>query len=369
MNFVVTHIWGIPIGLNFSWLIIFALLMFSLATGLFPSALPGLSAAVVTLAALFTTLLFFGSLLAHELGHAYVALREHIPVRGISLFIFGGVAQIDKEPETPGAEFRIAAAGPLVSFLLGGLFFVIAQLPLPGFVTFAATWLARINLILGAFNLIPGFPLDGGRLLRALLWKLSGNAYRSTKIAAISGQLVAMAFISFGVLSAFTSNVLNGLWMAFIGWFLLSAASNSLAYASFQKRLKGTHVSEVMRSEIPYVPGFMSLKNLVQQYVLGLGHHVMYVGNGITPEGVISLENISQIGQARWPFMTTEQAMTPLHQLVPVDPETDLVTTLGLMDSRQLTHLPVVKDGQVIGLISREDIIKLIEVRRKLKVN
>lgn len=368
MNFVLTRIWGIPIGLHFSWLIIFGLLMFSLATGLLPAGLPGLPLFAITLLALATSLLFFGSVLAHELGHAFVALRENIPVRGISLFIFGGVAQIEKEPESAGAEFRIAAAGPLVSFLLAGAFFGLAQLPLPELITYPASWLARINLILAVFNLVPGFPLDGGRIFRSIVWKISGDGYKATRIAAIGGQAIAIGFIGLGIWLGFTSGLANGLWMAFIGWFLLSAASGSMAYASFQKSVHGLKVSEVMRREVPFVPPFLSLKNLVQQYVLGSGHRVMLVGDGFTAQGVISLDKITAVGQSRWALMTTEQAMTPLQSLESVDPQTDLVTAMRLMESQQLDLLPVMENGQVVGVVTQEDILKTVEVRRRLKL-
>ncbi len=367
INFVLAKIWGVPIGIHFSWLIIFALLMFSLATGMLPGALPTLPLFVITLVALATTLFFFGSVLAHELGHVYVALRNSIPVRGVSLFIFGGVAQIEKEPDSAGAEFRIAAAGPLVSFLLAGLFFALAQLPLE-FLAFPASWLARVNLILGLFNLIPGYPLDGGRVFRALVWKLTGSAYRSTKIAAVTGQVVAFAMIGLGVFSAFTSNPVNGLWIAFIGLFLLNAASGSLAYASMQNRLSGIPVSQVMRRGMPQVPSFLSLQSLVQQYVLGLGQRVMVVGDGAVPVGVITLNQISQVGRARWGVTTTAQAMTPLRELPAVSPKSSLSEAISLMTRQQLELLPVVAEGQVVGMVAQEDVLRLVENRQRLKL-
>jgi Zn-dependent protease len=368
MNFELTRIWGIPIGLHFSWLIIFGLIMFSLATGFFPAALPGLPLFGITLVALATTLLFFSSVLAHELGHALIALRNAIPVRSITLFIFGGVAQIEKEPESPGAEFRIAAAGPLVSFLLAGLFFALSLVGGPEFLTVPAGYLARINLILGLFNLIPGFPLDGGRLLRALIWKLNGNPYRATRIAAVSGQLVAGGFIGLGIFSAFTSGLTSGLWLVFIGWFLMNAASSSLAYASVQQRLAGLKVAEAMRREVPFVPSFLPLSSLVQQYVIGRGQRTMLVGDGGAPLGVITLNRISQIGRARWGVTTTAQAMTPIQDLQTVTPETPLKEALELMTRQQIELLPVVVEGQVVGLISQEDVLRLVETRKRLKL-
>lgn len=235
-------------------------------------------------------------------------------------------------------------------------------------ISYPAVWLARINLILGVFNLIPGFPLDGGRIFRSLVWKVSNDAYRATRIAAVFGQVIAVGFIGLGVWLGFTSGLADGLWMAFIGWFLLNAASGSMAYASFQRSMQGLNVAGVMRREVPLVPPFLSLKNLVQQYVLDLGHRVMLVGDGYRPQGVISLDKITAVGQSRWALTTTEQAMTPLQGIESVTPQTDLVTALRLMEVQQLDLLPVMEGGLVAGLVTREDILKAVEVRRRLKV-
>jgi Zn-dependent protease len=367
-SFVITRIWGIPVGLHFSWLLIFGLLMFSLATGILPEALPGISAAMVTALALVTSLLFFSSILAHELGHTYLAIRNNIPVRGITLFFLGGVAQIEKEPESAGAEFRIAAAGPLVSFVLAGLFFLLTLLGLPEWAVVPASWLARINLTLALFNLIPGFPLDGGRIFRAIVWKLTQNAYRATQVAAKTGQGVAFGFIGLGLFNMLSSGFMNGIWLAFIGWFLLNAASGSLAYASFQKRVQGLQVYQVMRREIPFVPASISLANLVQQYVLELGHRFMYVGDWATPQGVLSLDKIREIGQSRWAYTTTGQAMTPLQEIETVTPYTDVATALNLMERQQINHLPVFENERLLGIITRDDILARVELRSQLRI-
>ena len=222
------RIWNIPIGLSTSWFFIFALVTWSLATGVFPATIPGLDAGVYWLLGLVTSVLFFSSVLAHELGHAFFALRNSVPVRAITLFFFGGVAEITREPKNAGAEFRIAIAGPLVSLMLAALFgglTVLGQgLPI---VEGPALWLARINLMLALFNMIPGFPLDGGRVLRAIVWHFSGDEFRATKLATGAGQLVAFGFIGVGIFNALTGDFANGLWFAFIGLFLNSAAAGS----------------------------------------------------------------------------------------------------------------------------------------------
>lgn len=221
-------IFGIPIGLHISWFLIFGLLTWSLAGGYFAQAYPQVPALVHLLLAVVTSGLFFASVLAHELGHSVVALREKIPVRGITLFIFGGIAQIGKEPPSAGAEFRIAIAGPLVSLALAGGFGALWLLDrgIP-YLAAPSEYLMRINFILAVFNLIPGFPLDGGRVLRAVVWQISGSFQRANQVAVISGQLVAFGFIGLGIFTILRGQFFNGLWLAFIGWFLQNAAASA----------------------------------------------------------------------------------------------------------------------------------------------
>ena len=234
---------NIPIGLNKSWFLIFAFLTWSLAVGYFPEATTSYSTVVFWVLAVISSILFFGSVLAHELGHSVIAIRNSIPVRSITLFIFGGVAQIEKEPETPGAEFRIAIAGPITSLILALSFWTISELgsSVP-FLAAPSLWLARTNFILAIFNMIPGFPLDGGRVLRALVWKLSDNMVMATKVASIGGRVVAFSFIGLGVLSLFSGNFSNGLWLGMIGLFLNNAAASS--YSSVWKPSSGRHGDE-----------------------------------------------------------------------------------------------------------------------------
>src|SRR3990172_7077739 len=231
-SFKLGSVWGIPIGLHTSWFLIFILLTWSLMSGYFPEEYPQLSSVINFIMALITSSLFFGSVLAHELGHSFVALRNQIPVRGITLFIFGGVAQIGQEPRSPGAEFHIAIAGPIVSLglaaLFGGLWLLDQQVPI---LAAPSTWLARINFILAAFNMVPGFPLDGGRVFRAIVWKFTGDFRRATQVAATVGQFIAFAFIAFGMFTVLQGNFFNGLWLVFLGWFLEKPAGSRLPQA------------------------------------------------------------------------------------------------------------------------------------------
>jgi Zn-dependent protease len=241
------RILGIPIGLDYSWFLVFALVTWSLAGSYFPEQYPGWSTGLYWTIGLATSLLFFASVLLHEFGHSVIALRNGIPVRSITLFIFGGVAQIGREPGSPGVEFRVAIAGPIVSLALAGLFgalgwFGASLAPLAAL----ATYLAYINGSLALFNLIPGFPLDGGRVFRAIVWQVTHSFRRATEIAGGAGHLFAWLFIFWGVWQMFGGNFVGGLWIAFIGWFLENAATASVQQMTLERLLTGHTVGEIM---------------------------------------------------------------------------------------------------------------------------
>jgi Zn-dependent protease/CBS domain-containing protein len=360
------RIWNIPIGLHPSWFIIFGLLTWSFASGYYPEAYPQLTSISHWGLALVTSLLFFVSVLAHELGHAYLALRNGIPVKNITLFIFGGVAQITQEPRTPGAEFRIAIAGPLVSLALA-LFFeatylLDANIPL---LAAPSEYLARINLILALFNMIPGFPLDGGRVLRAIVWKYTGNLQRATRIASFSGQIVAFGFIGFGVFSIFTGDFFNGLWLAFIGWFLQNAAASSYAQMNTQRTLEGVKVAQVMSRDLPLVSVVKTLDRIVEEDVLERGHSTFFVsGVGISePKGMVTLAQITRVPRREWPYVTAATIMTPMDHLLQIGPDTDLLDAIQQMEQARVTYVPVVRDRHVEGVLTQQQILEYLRLR------
>jgi Zn-dependent protease len=365
-NFKLFRIWDIPIGLHPSWFLIFGLLTWSFASGYFPNAYPQLSSMSHWGLALVTSLLFFGSVLAHELGHAYLALRNGIPVKGITLFIFGGVAQIGQEPRTPGAEFRIAIAGPLVSLGLAGLFeaayLLDASVPL---LAAPSEYLARINLILALFNLIPGFPLDGGRVLRAIVWKYTGSFQRATRIASFTGQMVAFGFIGFGVYSIFNGQFFNGLWLAFIGWFLQNAASSAYSQMNTQRSLAGVKVAQVMSHDFPVVTVTTTLDKIIEQNVLNQGQSTFFVvGVGLSePKGMLTLADITRVPRQEWPYVTVATIMTPLEQLLKIEPDTDLLDAIQKMDQANVSQAPVVQGRHVAGLLTRHQVLEYLRLR------
>ncbi len=363
------RMWGIPIGLHISWFLIFALVTWSLALGYFPSEYPLLPRGAYWLLGAVTSILFFVSVLLHELGHSVLALRNGVPVQGISLFIFGGVAQIGREPPTPGAEFRIAIAGPLTSAALAAVFAALWWLDraIP-YLAAPSIWLARINLILAVFNLIPGFPLDGGRVLRALVWWWTGSYRRATYIASLSGQIVAFGFIGVGVITILGGNLFNGLWLIFIGWFLQNAAAAAYAQINLEAQLRGVKVGQLMRSSYPRVTAQTSLQELIEDQILRSGERCFMVADDGNLMGMLGLRDVTAVPKAAWPHTTVAQVMIPLERLVWVEPETELIEALHLMDEKQVAQLPVVLANRVLGLLSREQILHYIRTRSELKI-
>jgi Zn-dependent protease/CBS domain-containing protein len=363
------QIWGIPLGLHTSWFLVFGLVTWSLASGYFPAEYPELTPFAYWFLGGVTSVLFFGSVLLHELGHSILAIRNQIPVHSITLFIFGGIARISREPRTPGAEFRIAIAGPLTSLALAAAFFGLWQLDrhIP-YLAAPSIWLARINFILATFNMIPGFPLDGGRVLRSVVWKFTGNYLRSTQIATSTGQLFALGFIAIGIYTVLRGNFFNGLWLVFIGWFLQNAAATSYAQANLRQMLKGVKVDQVMSTECPRIPGQLSISRLINNYVLNGGNRCFLVTEGDQLRGMLTLRDISGVQRANWEQTTTEEVMQPWEKLIRVYPEMELVEALQKMDDNNVAQLPVVRDDRLLGMLSRDQVLHYIRLRGEIGV-
>jgi Zn-dependent protease len=366
-------VWGIPIGLNSSWFLIFVLITWSLAVGYLPNEYPELGTISHWVLGTITAVLFFASVVLHELGHAYLAIRNAVPVRSITLFIFGGVAQIEKQPETAGAEFRIAAAGPLVSVLLAAIFGAVWLVSRNVLWLAAPTlWLARINLILALFNLIPGFPLDGGRILRAIVWKMT-NLRRANRVAMIVGQFVALAFIAVGIVLMFAGNFFNGLWLIFIGWFLRNAATASFAQANIEQVLRGVPVERVMAQQWEQVSGRMPLSTLLEEKVLHGGprqYFVMQDGYGVEevdhPHGMLTMTDVTRVPRAQWGVTPAGKIMVAWEDLVTVTPATPLLEALRLMTDRNINQAPVVENGRLVGLLTREHVLRYVRLSSEL---
>jgi Zn-dependent protease len=314
-----------------------------------------------------TAVFFAASVLLHELGHVALALREGIGVRSVTLFIFGGVAQISNEPKSAGAEFRIAIAGPLVSLALSGIFALLwlfaRSIPV---LAAPAEYLMRINLIMGLFNLIPGFPLDGGRVLRAAVWKLTGSMPKATRVASIGGQMVAFGFIAFGLLSALTGGLLNGLWMAFIGWFLQNAATSAYQHAALEQSLSGITVDQVMKRDFGQIPPLTPLTELVDFRILNTAQRNFLVMESGQIVGLVTIQNIASIPQRLWPFTTARQVMTPIERLDGLEPYMELIAALHKMEVENAQTMPVLQNHQLVGILSRDEVARYLRMRKEL---
>jgi Zn-dependent protease len=355
---------GIPIRLHWSLLLVFALLTVTLATAYLPGTEPDLGTGAAWGLAILSSVLFFVSLLLHELGHSVVAMRAGLPVDNITLFIFGGVASIRDEAKSAETELRIAAAGPLVSLALAAVFGIVWLLVRGSdALAAAAFWLAVINLVLALFNLLPGFPLDGGRVLRAIVWQVTGSQQRATQVALISGQIVAFGLMGVGALLALSGNFANGAWLIFIGWFLQNAAAAEAHGSTMRNALEGATVGQAMGPREPEVSSRMKLRQLVEEYVLARGERYFLVADDGIPRGIVTLRDVTAVDRDRWDWTSVGDIMKPWATLSRVAPETPLLDAMTMMDEKQVAQLPVVENDRPIGLITREEVIRFTRLR------
>jgi len=365
------RVFGIQFRLHYTWFIIFILITASLSWQLFPTSYPGWPLPLYWVIGIVTSLLFFASVLAHELAHSLVGRAYGIPIRSITLFIFGGVAEMTKEATRPGAEFRMAVAGPGCSLVLGGLFVLVYLFTRSTIEPIAAMayWLAYINIALAVFNLIPGFPLDGGRLFRSTLWRVSDNYRRSTRIATRVGQGIGYLFILGGVLiMLILGQWFSGLWLVFIGWFLQNAASVSYHQFQWHEVLHRFTASEVMTSNCPVVSPSATVDQLVQGYALTAGHRCFMVAEEGRLLGVVTLHDMKAVSQPKWGVTQVEEIMTPVDKLKVAYPNQDALAILKQMNESSLSYMPVVSEGRVIGLIARDNLTGLLRIHSELGI-
>ncbi|HSB09348.1 MAG TPA: site-2 protease family protein [Blastocatellia bacterium] len=367
------RIFGIEIGLHYSWLVIALLIVFSLA-GHFREINPNWGDGVVLLTAVATGVLFFAAIIAHELAHSLVAKLRGLPVRSITLFALGGVSQIDKEAPDAKTEFFVAVVGPLTSFLIG-----IALLALSLAFGWSASgtpntpllamlvWLGYINIVLAVFNLIPGYPLDGGRVLRAIVWWINKDMVRSTRIAARAGQAVALFFIFTGVYRLFAGAGFAGLWIAFIGWFLLDAAGASYAQVEVSERLRGVRVGDIMTRDCPTIEGRTNLQTFIDEFLLRTGRRCFIVAENGVVEGIITAHEIKGVEPQLRAFKTVSDVMRPMHQLRTVAADSPVIDVLETMGREDVNQLPVVSAGRLEGVISRDQVLRYLQTRIELR--
>jgi Zn-dependent protease/predicted transcriptional regulator len=358
---------GIEIDINYTWIIIVVLITWSLATQ-FTVLYRGWSTVTYWIVGFLAAILLFVSVLLHELAHSLVARSRGLPVRSITLFIFGGVSNIEREPQSPGVEFWMAFVGPLTSIVIGIIAYLL-YLPLARTnspLEAILSYLAITNILLGIFNLIPGFPLDGGRVLRSIIWKITGNLRTATRVASIAGEVIAVLFIVIGVLESFSGNFFGGIWLVFIGWFLLTAARTANSQAMLESIFRGVTVSQVMNPNPMTVPANISLQQLVDEYFLPYGLRSALVVQDDQLAGLITLSDIRHVPRDQWAQTPVGTVMIPVNRLHAVSPNQNLNDVLPLMTNNDVNQLPVVQDGRVVGILSRDAIMRYIEVRRGL---
>ncbi|GCE12137.1 site-2 protease family protein [Tengunoibacter tsumagoiensis] len=360
---------GIDVYISFGLFIAIILLTVTLSSGWLPRIYPNASSGTYILLGLISSLFLFLSILLHELGHSLVARAHGLKVKNIVLFIFGGVSNIEQEARTPGADFQIAIIGPLVSIGIGllcfGLWWPLRQSS--SAIQALLEVLFVMNLVIGVFNLIPGYPLDGGRVLRAVFWKITGNANRATRITTGVGSLIAYLFIIWGIFQVFSGDVLDGIWIGFIGWFLLSASNSVRAQATFDEVLGDVTVEEVMVKNPVTVPANISLQKVIDDYFLPQALRSAFVMQASWLAGIITLNEIRHIPREKWSNTPIGLVMIPSERLHIVAPKQQLREVLPLMTGRDVNQLPVVEDGQLLGVLNRDVILRSIELRRSLR--
>jgi Zn-dependent protease/CBS domain-containing protein len=360
------RVFGIPLRLHYTWFIIFALVTVSLVLNpLVEPPYPPIAQRIIL--GILTSLLFFASIIIHELAHSILAIRNNIPVKDITLFVFGGVSQITKEATHPRAELSIAIVGPLTSLALAGIFYGLHLLLASVNQSLAASlmqWLAWMNVLLAGFNLIPGFPLDGGRIFRALVWHRTHDYQRATRIATKVARGIAYAFIVGGIVLIFLlQQWFSGIWLIFIGWFLNDAARASYQQVLLRDALSGITTRQLTDYASPLVPPHMNLTELVEQYVLPTGRSCFLISWGAELEGMVTLQQIKRVPRTRWTTTTVQDVMTPANKLKVAYADQDLLGVLQEMNGETANHVPVIEAGKVIGIINREDIARFLRTR------
>lgn len=383
-GFRLGKIFGVEIEIDWSWLFIFALLAWSMSAQLY-RAHPAWTPALPLVVGVLGSLLFFGSVLLHELAHTLAAKRRGLNVERIRLFLFGGVSNIEREPRTPKDEAIITVVGPLTSFALalvfGGLAGALARLPQDvqswevasrlGPLPTLLAWLASANFIVAVFNLVPGFPLDGGRILRSILWAITGDAHRATVWATSVTYVIAWSLVALGILMAFGTRVPflgvgvgAGIWMALIGWFLGAAATQSRARVYIEEALSGTRVATLMRTTGRTVDAQTPVAVLVREGFMGSSERAYPILEGDRLIGLACMEDLRKIDSSLWEVTPVREIMTPLDRLITVTPNSDAAEALQRMATHDVNQLPVVEGEHLVGMVYRSDFLRWLELHR-----
>jgi len=361
---------GIPVEINYSWLIVFGLVTWTLATLYFPLHSPGLEPFYYWGASAVSAFLLFASLLAHELAHSYIAQKNCLPIKKITMFIFGGVAQMEKEPDLPEVELKVAVAGPLCSLLIAAAAFALMNALRSagayGLSVEMLDYLFLMNITVVVFNLVPGFPLDGGRILRALIWHFNNNLKAATRIATVFGKIFSFIFMMLGLFLLFSRQFISGIWFLVIGLFLHEAADLSYQQLILKKALLGVPVKDIMVSDVITVPPDISVDRFINDYIYKYRHMGFPVAEKGRLLGLIALQNVSHLPDDKKPSVKVRDVMTEARQDLVICPEHDALEALLKVTKSGLGKLLVVEDGKLLGIISQRDLVKLFEIKSHL---
>ncbi len=359
---------GIDVGVHYSWLVIFGLVTYSLGVGYFPQAVPGIPAAESWILGAIAAILLFASVLLHELAHSFMAKARGLDAKSITLFIFGGVSNLAGEAKQPATEFLVAIVGPLTSFVIAGASYLVATTVTEPRIEATASYLAIINLLLGAFNLIPGFPLDGGRVLRSVVWSITGNLRRATDLAANMGKLVAYGFLAWGFLRLIDGDFLGGAWIALIGWFLHSAASSSLDQVILDTRLRRVRVGDIVRPDTFTVPPGLPVAQLIDEVLLPANKRAVPVQLDGQLIGMVTLSDLVKLPAERRLTARVEEVMGGRKGVITVRPSDPLSHAIGLLSEHDFEQMPVVEGERLIGMLTRADVMHQLLLREALDV-
>jgi Zn-dependent protease/CBS domain-containing protein len=357
---------GIEVGVHVSWLIVFGLVTWSIAMGFVPQAVPGIAPVEAWIVGAVSAILLFASVLLHELAHSFVAISRGLPVHSITLFLFGGVSNLTSESKDPRTEFLIAIVGPLTSFAIAGAALVLAGFPLDERIGAVVTYLAVVNVLLGVFNLIPGFPLDGGRVFRSIIWKVTGSVRRATGIAAAVGQLVGFGFIAWGILGVFDGDLLGGLWTAAIGLFLQNAAGSSVQQLALDQRLRSVRVGDAFTPDDDTAAPGLTIAELIEDHILGRKRRAVLVTENGRLAGIVTIGDLQRVPPDARGRTTVRDVMTGLDGIVTTSPGTSLREAADVLAQHEFDQLPVVEDGRPLGAITRADVMRELQVREAL---
>ena len=362
---------GIEVGVHYSWLIIFGLVTWSLSTYVFPTVpgVPRLSTVEYWVLGALTSILLFASVLIHELAHSFVALARGLKANSITLFIFGGVSNLGGEAKEASTEFLVAIVGPLTSFALAGIAFALGSVIHEPRFDLVISYLFLINLTLGLFNLIPGFPLDGGRVLRAILWTATGNLRRATEWAANVGKLVAYLMFGYAIyLFLVEDSVIGGLWTAAIAWFLHNAASSSVQQMVFETRLRRVRAGDIVRPDETTVPPDMTVAELVDRYILPAARRAIPVAQDGRLIGIVTVSDIANVPPEQRATVTVGEVMGGKERLHTVRADSRVLDAFELLAEHDLEQLPVMDGDRFVGLLTRADVARQLQLREALNV-